>query len=81
MQLRKTLDVHLVDDRPLPRHFGLARRAPSERGIDDAAFLHQRRTIALVIGEVLVGVIELVAKHEVDCRRTRYCCCAFSLAR
>ena len=63
MQLREAFDVHLVDDRPLPRHFGLARRAPGERGVDDAALLHERCAVALVKGEVLVGVVELVAEQ------------------
>lgn len=32
MQLGKPLDVHLVDDRPLPRHFRLARGAQVKAG-------------------------------------------------
>ena len=47
VELGKTLDVHLVEDGPLPRHFGL-RDAPGESRVDNAAFLHQGRAVALV---------------------------------
>ncbi len=63
MQLGESLDMHLVDDRPLPRHFGLTRRPPGEGGVDDAAFLHQGRTVAFVKREILVRMIELVAEQ------------------
>src|SRR3954468_19791546 len=63
MQLGKALDVRLVDNRPLPRHFRLARGAPGEGRVDDAAFLHQRGAVAFVIGEILVGMVELVAEQ------------------
>jgi hypothetical protein len=63
MPLGKALDVHLVHDRPLPRHFGLPRCPPGEGRVDDAAFLHQGRTVAFVERDILVGMLELIAEQ------------------
>ncbi len=63
MELSETLDVHLVEDRTFPWRFGLARCAPREGRVDDAAFLHQRRAVTLIVGQILVGVIEPVTEQ------------------
>lgn len=63
MQLGKALNVHLVGDRALPGDFRLARYAPGESRVDDSALLHQGRAVAFVIGEVLVGMVELIAEQ------------------
>ena len=54
MQLREALDVHLVDDRLVPRRARRPVVAPGERRIDDRRQRRERRVVALV--ERQVGV-------------------------
>ncbi len=60
----EALDVDFVDHRLVPGHglpAGFA--VPVEIGIDDHAFGHERRAVALVEGEVVAG-FHLVAEHR-----------------
>ena len=64
MKLGEAFDMHLVDDRVIPRHelpAGLA--APVEAGIDHDAFGHEGRAVTLVEGSV-VARLHLVAEHR-----------------
>ena len=63
VELGEALYMHLVGDRALPRHHGMGRRAPGEGRIDDPAFGHQMRAVLVVEGQVLVGMVELVAEQ------------------
>src|SRR6185312_9467198 len=61
--LRESLDVHLIKNGPRPRRLRLAGSSPRKRRIDDPAFEHEGRTVALVVGLVLVGMIKLIAEQ------------------
>ena len=61
--LVKPFDVGLVEDRLVPRHALAARFAvPVEVLIDDDAFRHERRRVALVEGKIVAG-LDLIAEH------------------
>ena len=62
MQLGEAADMGLIDDGALPRHLRTAVAQPGEGGVDDHAFRHVRRAVALVEGGVVLG-LELIGKQ------------------
>ena len=65
VELREAFHVRLVDHRSVPRRLGTSILSPGERGIDHHALRHRTGTVALVEGEVLLGIADLVAVHGV----------------
>ena len=56
--------MRLIDDRALPRGLRPALASPGEGRLDDAAFGHEARAVALVEGEVGIGRADRVAEER-----------------
>ena len=63
--LRKPADVHLVDDRPMPRRAWRPIVAPGERRVDDRGQGGERCTVAVVTRQVGLGVADAISEHFV----------------
>src|SRR5260370_31378441 len=64
MEVRLPAKMEVVDDGALPRHGAAARvPLPVEIGVDDDAFRHERRAVALVEGRVVTR-FELIAEDR-----------------
>ena len=65
MELGESLHVRLVDHGAVPRRLRSTVLAPGERRVDHHALRHRAGAVALVEGEVLVGMPDLVSVHGV----------------
>src|SRR6476661_5623747 len=64
MAHRIAAHMRLVDDRALPRRLRLAFLAPGESRVDHPAFRHVTRAVALVEGEIGVGLAGIWIDQE-----------------
>jgi hypothetical protein len=65
MLLRETLDVHLVDDRLVPRRTRRTIVAPSERRIDDCGQCCEGRIVTHVERQIAARIADRVAEHGI----------------